>query len=77
MNTKKAIYVKPETEVVHVCPESYCAGLDIPISNQTVDPDDEAAKEHGGIWGEINDEEDITNPSKNLWGDDDDNNYGY
>lgn len=75
MNTKKTTYVKPETEVVHVCPESYCAGLDLPVSPGFVN--DEAAKEHGGIWGEINDEEDITNPSKNLWGDDDDNNYGY
>jgi len=57
MNTKKTIYVKPETEVVRVCPESYCAGLDVPISNQIVDPDNEAAKEQDGIWGDIDDEE--------------------
>jgi len=76
MNTKKTIYVKPETEVVRVCPESYCAGLDVPISNQIVDPDNEAAKEQNGIWGDIDDEE-ITDPSKTLWGNDDDDSYGY
>lgn len=74
MNTKKAIYLKPETEVVHVCSESYCAGLELPVSPGFVD--DEAAKEHDGIWGEIDDEE-ITNPSKNLWGDEDDDSYSY
>lgn len=74
MNTKKTIYVKPETEVVRVCPESYCAGLELPVSESFVD--DEAAKEQDGIWTDYDDEE-ITDPSKTLWGNDDDDSYGY
>ena len=74
MNTKKTIYVKPETEVVRVCPESYCAGLELPVSNTEVD--EPAAKEQDGIWGDIDDEE-LTDPSKTLWGNDDDDSYGY
>lgn len=65
----KKEYRKPMTESIRILTESNYA-LELPVSNTTVD--DEAGKEGGGIWGEVDDENEggaDAKIMKSLWDD--------
>ena len=70
---KKKAYITPFCDVV-ILTEGFNVMLTLSVNEEETTI--VGAKEQNGIWGDIDDEE-ITDPSKTLWGNDDDDSYGY